>query len=168
MGVSEPVLDLAYVSKAADSSGDLYSIIRNIAPRVTYFAPLEALLEWGASCEHGLIVVDGYSLGTEALTLCKRLRLVGLIQPIVLAWMRDTDLDRAACREYGVDEVVIRPFSMSKISSTILSVASNWRPRITDMVDDDSRTHSGYDEFLATDFTGIPDGRGGRTELRTP
>lgn len=168
MGVGEPVLELAYVSKAADCSGDLYNIICNIASRVTCFAPREALQEWGASCEHGLIVVDGYSLGTEALMLCKRLRFVGLTQPIVLAWMRDTDLDRAACREYGVDEVVIRPFAISKLSSIILSIASNWRPRIKDLADDDSRTHSGYDGLLATDFTGAPDGRGGRAELRMP
>lgn len=168
MGVNEPVLNLAYVSKAADCSGDLYNIICNIAPRVTCFAPREALQEWGASCEHGLIVVDGYSLGTEALMLCRRLRLVGLTQPIVLAWMHDTDLDRAACREYGVDEVVIRPFAVSKLSSTILSIASNWRAGITGLVDDDSRTHSGYDGFLATGFTGIPGDRDRRIELRTP
>lgn len=167
MGVNEPVLDLAYVSKAADCSGDLYSIICGIAPRVTCFAPREALQKWGATCEHCLIVVDGYSLGTEALMLCRRLRLVGLTQPIVLAWMHDTDLDRAACREYGVDEVVVQPFAMSKLSSTILSIASNWRPRLTDLADDDSRTHSGYDGFLGTGFTGIPPGRGERTELRT-
>lgn len=168
MGANEPVLDIAYVSKAADCSGDLYSIICNIAPRVSCLAPREALQEWGASCEHGLIVVDGYSLGTEALMLCRRLRLLGLTQPIVLAWMHDTDLDRAACQEYGVDEMVIRPFAMSKLSSTILSIASNWRPGITDLVDDDSRTHSGYDGFLATDFKGIPGDRDGWTEQRAP
>lgn len=168
MGVNEPVLHLAYVSKAAGCSGDLYSIIRNIAQRVTYFAPREALQVWGASCEHSLIVVDGYSLGTEALTLCRRLRLLGLTQPIVLAWIHDTDLDRAACREYGVDEVVIRPFATSKLSSIVLSIASNWRPKTIDVVDDDSRTHSGYDGFLAADINGIPGSRGGRTELRAP
>lgn len=168
MGINEPVLNIAYVSKAADCSGDLYSIICNIAPRVSCLAPREALQEWGASCEHGLIVVDGYSLGTEALMLCRRLRLLGLTQPIVLAWMHDSDLDRAACREYGVDEVVIQPFAMSKLSSTILSIASNWRPGITGLVDDDSRTHSGYDGFFATDFIGIPGGKGGRTEQRAP
>jgi len=185
MGINEPVLNLAFVSEASANNGDLHNIMRDISRRLTCIAPQDALRECGTSCEHALIVVDGYALGIEALTLCRRFRLAGLTQPIVLAWIHHTDLDRAACREYGVDEIIFRPFVMGKVLSTVLSLASNWQPRVEGVADDHGRKHAGDDGLFGTGFAGVPvpalgsgvlvpplgsgvlGGSGGRTELRT-
>ena len=168
MGINEPLLNLAFVSEASANNGDLHNIMRDISQRLTCIAPRDAVQEWGNSCEHALIVVDGYALGTQALMLCRRLRLAGLTQPIVLAWMHGTDLDRAACREYGVDEIILRPLVAGKVLSTILSLASNWQPRIGSLADDRGRRHSGDDRYFGANYAAVLDATRGRTELRTP
>jgi len=168
MGINEPVLNLAFVSNTTESSGGLHNIVRDIAHRLTVIAPLDALKEWSASCEHALIVVDGYALGTEALMLCRRLRLAGLTQPIVLAWMHSTNLDRAVCREYGVDEIILRPFVAAKVLSTLLTLASNWQPRTDNPADDRGRKLAGDAGFFGAGFAGALGAFRGRTELRTP
>jgi len=87
--------------------------------------PRVALAEWKrSSCEHALIVIDGYALGREALELCRRLRLAGVTQPIILAWRHSTDLDRAVCREFGASAVISRPFDPNKVASSIRVAAT--------------------------------------------
>ena len=168
MGINEPVLNIAFVSNDAACSIDLRDIMRDIAQRLVCIAPQDALREWNTSCEHVLIVVDGYALGSEALVVCRRLRLAGLTQPIVLAWLHSTDLDRAACREYGADEVISRPFVTGKVLSTILSAASDWQPKIGSLAEDRGRKHAGEDGFFGAGFAGLLAGSGGRAGLRTP
>ncbi|MFA6312283.1 MAG: hypothetical protein WCV99_21675 [Sterolibacterium sp.] len=167
MGINLPVLTLAFISDAAACNGDLHDILRKIAQRLTLIAPQDAIRDLSVSCDHALVVVDGYALGTDALVLCRRLRLAGLTQSIALAWMHHTDLDRAACREYGIDEIIFRPFVTGKVSATILSLASNWQPRIEGRSDHRSRKHVGNDGYSGAGLASVLGATGGRTELRT-
>lgn len=168
MGTNEPVLDLALVSRDAARGGDLHNIIGKVAQRLTFIAPLDVLQECGGSCEHALLVVDGYALGTESLMLCRKLRLAGFSRPIVLAWRHNTALDRAVCREYGADEIIFRPFVASKVLLVILSAASNWQPGIGGPANHRGRQHPGDEGILGPGFAGVLGAAGGRTELRTP
>lgn len=123
MGVNEPLLNIFFVSDKAASSADLHGILLDAALCVETVAP-QSILKVNAN-ECSVIVIDGYTLGYEALALCKRLRLSGVIQPIILAWRHGTELDRAGCREFGADVVLARPFAKEKIVSTIRSLAAN-------------------------------------------
>lgn len=126
MGVNQTVLDIAYVSKDTACNRDLQQILGAFANPFVSATPRVALEEWKrASCEHSLIVIDGYALGREALELCRRLRLAGVAQPIVLAWRRSTDLDRAVCREFGASAVISRPFDQNKVAASIRAAASD-------------------------------------------
>lgn len=126
MGVNQPVLDIVYLSKDTTSNGDLQKILGALANPFVSATPRVAVEEWRrASCEHALIVIDGYSLGRDALALCRGLRLAGVSQPIVLAWRRSTDLDRAVCREYGASAVFSRPFDANKVAATIRAAATD-------------------------------------------
>jgi DNA-binding response OmpR family regulator len=120
MGVNQPVLDIAYVSKDTACNADLQQILGAFANPFVSATPRVALEEWKrASCEHALIVIDGYALGREALELCRRLRLAGVTKPIILAWIHNTDLDRAVCKEFGASAVISRPFDPNKIAASI-------------------------------------------------
>lgn len=127
MGVNELVLDIAFVSNGAACSADLRDIVRSVAQRMVPVVPRTALRKWKGSCEHSLIVIDGYALGSEGLALCRRLRLAGVAQPIVLAWRRDSDLDRAACREFGADVVVARPFAADGMLAVVTAAIGGRR-----------------------------------------
>ena len=117
MGVNQPVLDIAYISKDTACNQDLQQILGAFANPFVTATPRVALEEWKrSSCEHALIVIDGYALGREALELCRRLRLAGVIQPIILVWIHSTDLDRAVCREFGASAVISRPFDLNKVA----------------------------------------------------
>ena len=94
MGVNQPVLDIAYVSNDTTCTQDLQQILGEFAGPFVSATPRFALDEWKrASCDHALIVIDGYALGREALELCRRLRLAGVNKPIILVWMYSIDLD---------------------------------------------------------------------------
>jgi DNA-binding response OmpR family regulator len=123
MGVNEPLLNIFFVSDKAAISADLHSILLDAALCVETVVP-QSILKTNAN-ECSVIVIDGYTLGYEALALCRRLRLSGVIRPIILAWRHDTALDRAGCREFGADVVLARPFAKKNIVSTILSLAAN-------------------------------------------
>lgn len=126
MGVNQPVLDIAYVSKDTACNGDLQQILGVFANPFVSATPRVALEEWKrSSCEHALIVIDGYALGHEALELCRRLRLAGVTKPIILAWIHSTDLDRAVCREFGASAVISRPFDLNKVASSIRAAATD-------------------------------------------
>ena len=126
MGVNQPVLDIAYVSKDTVCNQDLQQILGAFANPFVSATPRVALEEWKrSSCEHALIVIDGYALGREALELCRRLRLAGVTQPIILAWRRSTDLDRAVCREFGASAVISRPFDPNKVAASIRAAATD-------------------------------------------
>lgn len=120
MGINQPVLDIAYVSNDTTCTQDLQQILSAFASRLASATPRSALDEWKrTSCDHALIVIDGYALGREALELCRRLRLAGVSKPIILAWMRNTDLDQAVCREFGASALVSRPFDLRKVAASI-------------------------------------------------
>ena len=126
MGVNQPVLDIAYVSKDTVCNQDLQQILGAFANPFVSATPRVALEEWKrSSCEHALIVIDGYALGREALELCRRLRLAGVTKPIVLAWIHSTDLDRAVCREFGANAVISRPFDPNKVAASIRAAATD-------------------------------------------
>lgn len=126
MGVNQPVLDIAYVSKDTACNQDLQQILGAFANHFVSATPRVAQEEWTrSSCEHALIVIDGYALGREALELCRRLRLAGVTKPIILAWIHSTDLDRAVCREFGASAVISRPFDLNKVSSSIRAAATD-------------------------------------------
>ena len=125
MGVNQPVLDIAYVSRDTVCTQDLRHILGAFANPFVSATPQVALEEWKrSSCEHALIVIDGYALGREALDLCRRLRLAGVSKPIILAWTRNTDLDRAVCREFGASAVISRPFDLNKVAASIRAAAT--------------------------------------------
>lgn len=126
MGVKQPVLDIAYVSKDTTCNRDLQQILGAFAEPFVSATPRVAREEWKrSSCEHALIVIDGYALGREALELCRRLRLAGVSKPIILAWIRGTDLDREACREFGASAVISRPFDPNKVAASIRAAATD-------------------------------------------
>lgn len=126
MGVNQPVLDIAYVSKDTGCNQDLQQILGAFANPFVSATPRAALEEWKrASCEHALIVIDGYALGREALELCRRLRLAGVAKPIILAWIHSTDLDRAVCREFGASALISRPFDLNKVAASIRAAATD-------------------------------------------
>lgn len=126
MGVNQPALDIAYVSKDTACNGELQKVLGAFANPLVFATPRTALEEWTrASCEHALIVIDGYALDREALALCRRLRLAGVTKPIVLAWMRSTDLDRAVCREFGASALISRPFDENKVAASIRAAATD-------------------------------------------
>jgi DNA-binding response OmpR family regulator len=126
MGVNQTVLDIAYVSKDMSCNTDLQQILGVFANSFVSATPRVALEEWKrASCEHALIVIDGYALGREALELCRRLRLAGVSKPIILAWIHSTDLDRAVCREFGASALISRPFDLNKVASSIRAAATD-------------------------------------------
>ena len=126
MGVNQPVLDIEYVSKDMSCNADLQQILGAFANPFVSATPRVALEEWKrSSCEHALIVIDGYALGREALELCRRLRLTGVTKPIILAWTRSTDLDRAVCHEFGASAVISRPFDLNKVASSIRAAATD-------------------------------------------
>ncbi len=125
MGVNQPVLDIAYVSKHAACPQDLQELLGAFAGPIVSATPGVALEEWKrSSCGHALIVIDGYALGREALELCRRLRLAGVDKPIILAWMRSSDLDRAVCREFGANALISRPFDPKQIASSLQAAMS--------------------------------------------
>ena len=125
MGVNQPVLGIVYLSKDTTCNVDLQEILGALASPFVSAPPRVAVEGWRrASCEHALIVIDGYSLGREALALCRRLRLAGVSQPIILAWRRSTDLDRAVCLEYGASAVISRPFDANKVAASIRAAAT--------------------------------------------
>lgn len=126
MGVNQPVLDIAYVSKDTARNEDLQQILGAFASPFVSATPRVALAEWNrSSCEHALIVIDGCALGPEALQLCRRLRLAGVSKPIILAWRHSTDLDRAVCREFGASALISRPFDPNKVASSIRAAATD-------------------------------------------
>lgn len=126
MGVNQPVLDIAYVSNDTTCTQDLQQILGEFAGPFVSATPRFALDEWKrASCDHALIVIDGYALGREALELCRRLRLAGVNKPIILAWMHSTDLDQAVCREFGASALISRPFDPRKVAASIRTAATD-------------------------------------------
>ncbi len=125
MGVNQPVLDIAYISNDLACNKELQQILGAFANPLVPATPRFALEEWQRSpCEHGLVVIDGYSLGREALGLCRRLRLAGVSKPIILAWLRDTALDRALCGEFGASAVISKPFDLKRVASCIRTAAT--------------------------------------------
>ena len=126
MGVNQPVLDIAYVSKDTACNQDLQQILGVFASPFVSATPRVAMEECKrSSCEHALIVIDGYALGREALELCRRLRLAGVTKPIILAWIHSTDLDRAVCREFGASAIISRPFDPNKVAASIRAAATD-------------------------------------------
>lgn len=123
MGVSEPLLNIFFVSDNAASSADLHGILLDVALCVESVTPQDILGMNANECS--VIVFDGYTLGYEALALCRRLRLSGVTMPIILAWRHGTDLDQAGCREFGADVVISRPFAKGKVASAILAIAAS-------------------------------------------
>ncbi len=131
MVANQPVLDIAFVSNDAVCDQDLPRILHLFANRIAPSAPSTALEEWRrGSCEHALIVVDGYALGKEALALCRRLRLAGVTQPIILSWVHASDLDRAVCREFGATAVVSRPFTQERVAAAIRAAMTDSHSRL--------------------------------------
>jgi len=57
-----------------------------------------------------LIVIDRMLVGESGLSLCKNLRSLGNVTPVLILMARDMIDDRVACLEAGADDYILKPY----------------------------------------------------------
>lgn len=67
-------------------------------------------LDQAAVLQPSLVVMDRMLGGESGLDLCRRLRQLGLLVPVLVLMARDTVDDRVACLEAGADDYFLKPY----------------------------------------------------------
>lgn len=67
-------------------------------------------LEQVAALQPSLVVTDRLLAGESGLDLCRRLRQMGVLVPVLVLMARDTVDDRVACLEAGADDYFLKPY----------------------------------------------------------
>ena len=70
-----------------------------------------------------LVVLDVAMPGLDGLSVCRRLRRVGLGLPVLLLTARDAVSDRVAGLDAGADDYLIKPFDIDELSARLRAVA---------------------------------------------
>jgi len=67
-------------------------------------------LDQAAVLQPSLVVMDRMLGGESGLDLCRRLRQLGVLVPVLVLMARDTVDDRVACLEAGADDYFLKPY----------------------------------------------------------
>lgn len=67
-------------------------------------------LDYAATVQPSMVVMDRLLAGESGLDLCRRLRQLGVLVPVLVLMARDTVDDRVACLEAGADDYFLKPY----------------------------------------------------------
>jgi len=67
-------------------------------------------LDQAAELQPSLVVMDRLLGGESGLDLCRRLRQLGVLVPVLVLMARDSVEDRVACLEAGADDYFLKPY----------------------------------------------------------
>ena len=74
---------------------------------------------------YDVIVLDWMLPNMDGLTICKRLRKIGKHIPILMLTARDSVQDKTTGLNAGVNDYVIKPFSMKYLEERILALVNH-------------------------------------------
>lgn len=79
-------------------------------------------LHFASTNQYDVILLDMMLPSMDGLTMCKRLREAGKYTPILMLTARDSLDDKIAGLEAGVDDYVVKPFSMREVEARLLAL----------------------------------------------
>ena len=90
-------------------------------------------LDWAASIEFDLIILDILLPELDGLSVCRELRKKGSRVPILMLTARDSIDDRVAGLDAGADDYLVKPFALKELLARLraLSRRSNESPKDT-------------------------------------
>lgn len=113
---------ILYVCAKPETGGSVPGALEaGLTERLECCTP-ELLMDRPALSGYGAVIVDGHSLGVQSIEVAKRIRWLGIGEPVFLAWDSDTALDRAIAKECGVDEVVCGEGCWARLAAALASV----------------------------------------------
>jgi heavy metal response regulator len=93
----------------------------------------EAALDYAASVEYDLIVLDILLPKLDGLAVCRELRHSGIETPILMLTARDTVDDRVTGLDSGADDYLVKPFSFKELLARLRAL-SRRPPSVQDPV----------------------------------
>ncbi|HOO52321.1 MAG TPA: response regulator transcription factor [Alphaproteobacteria bacterium] len=90
-------------------------------------------LDWAASVEYDLVILDILLPELDGLSVCRELRKEGSRVPILMLTARDSIDDRVAGLDAGADDYLVKPFALKELLARMraLSRRSNESPKTT-------------------------------------
>ncbi len=69
-----------------------------------------------------IVILDVMLPGMDGFEICRRLRQMNLLLPIILLTARDEEIDRVLGLEIGADDYVTKPFSPRELAARVKAV----------------------------------------------
>jgi len=80
-------------------------------------------LEWAATVEFDLIVLDILLPGIDGLTVCREIRRRGNRTPVLMLTARDSVEDRVDGLDAGADDYLVKPFALKELLARLRALA---------------------------------------------
>ena len=90
-------------------------------------------LEMTIQNQYDLLVLDIMLPGINGFEICKKLKLVKPSLPIVMLTARGSEMDKIAGLDYGADDYITKPFSLSELLARIRAVLRRAYPLKTEL-----------------------------------
>ncbi len=85
-------------------------------------------LDWAAAAPYGLAILDIILGGRSGLEVCRELRTMGFLEPILMLTALDSVEDRVVGLDAGADDYLAKPFAMAELRARIRALARRPAP----------------------------------------